>query len=76
MCLLLFFEKALAGKEELQKVRQKVYLLVRIVQLPVHYLKRFFYCPKKASKFKGGKQNDNECTYSRCRGKAWKKDGG
>ena len=43
VCLLLFFEKALAGKEGLQVAGQKVYLLICKVQLPFHYLKRFFY---------------------------------
>ena len=49
MCLLLFFEKTLAGKEELQRAGQKVYLLIRIVQSSFHFMKRFLL-PEKTGK--------------------------
>ena len=49
MCFLLFFEKALAGKEEMRSVRQRVYLLIRIVQSSFHFMKRFLL-PEKTGK--------------------------
>ena len=49
MCLLLFFEKTLAGKEELQRAGQNVYLLIRIVQSSFHFMKRFLL-PEKTGK--------------------------
>ena len=49
MCLLLFFEKALAGKEEMRSVRQRVYLLIRIVKLPFHFIEAVFLLPEKGN---------------------------
>ena len=61
MCLLLFFEKALAGKEELQRARQKVYLLIRKVQLPFHFVEAVFLLPEKG---KVSLKEENKMTMS------------
>lgn len=47
MCLLLFFDKALAGKEEMQVAGQRVYLLICIVKLPFHFIEAVFLLPQK-----------------------------
>lgn len=55
------FEKALAGKEEMRRAGQKVYLLICIVQLPFHFLEAVFLLPEKG---KVSLKEENKMTMS------------